>query len=120
MKSLWCGFDVFSGAMSGSAIIFRTRGIVVFPRGRSVGYDLIQSMSIRASPGNGEEKVEKEKIAVIGSGNWGSVAAKLVARNALLNSRFHGMWVTTAGCEYACVRVRQPRLKATLQALIIC
>lgn len=95
MKSLWSGLDVFPGAMSGSAILFRARGIAVFPRRRSAGYALIQIMSMRASPGDGERRMKKEKIAVIGSGNWGSVAAKLVATNALLNSCFHGMWVTT-------------------------
>lgn len=31
----------------------------------------------------------KAKVAVIGSGNWGSVAAKLVAKNALSNAHFH-------------------------------
>lgn len=32
----------------------------------------------------------KEKIAVIGSGNWGSVAAKLLASNSRSLSQFHG------------------------------
>lgn len=38
----------------------------------------------------------KEKIAVIGSGNWGSVAAKLLASNSRSLSQFHDevrMWV---------------------------
>lgn len=39
---------------------------------------------------------EKYKVAVLGSGNWGSVAAKLIASNTLKNNDFHGevrMWV---------------------------
>ncbi|CAO2833095.1 unnamed protein product [Amaranthus hypochondriacus] len=39
---------------------------------------------------------EKYKVAVIGSGNWGSVAAKLIASNTINNNIFHDevrMWV---------------------------
>lgn len=42
----------------------------------------------RMSDGVGAEV--KEKVAVIGSGNWGSVAAKLIAANARKHSDFHG------------------------------
>ncbi|CAN6464378.1 unnamed protein product [Victoria cruziana] len=40
--------------------------------------------------------VAKDRVAVIGSGNWGSVAAKLIASNTLLLRDFHDevrMWV---------------------------
>lgn len=42
------------------------------------------------------EVAEKYKVAVIGSGNWGSVAAKLIASNTLNHNSFHDevrMWV---------------------------
>ena len=32
----------------------------------------------------------KSKVTVVGSGNWGSVAAKLIASNALKLPSFHG------------------------------
>lgn len=32
----------------------------------------------------------RSKVTVIGSGNWGSVAAKLIASNTLRLSSFHG------------------------------
>lgn len=51
------------------------------------------------SNGDGGGRARKEKIAVIGSGNWGSVAAKLVASNARSQACFHGMWVARLVCE---------------------
>lgn len=42
--------------------------------------------------GNGECRDEdlKSRVTVVGSGNWGSVAAKLIASNALKLPSFHG------------------------------
>ncbi|GAB2229685.1 hypothetical protein Droror1_Dr00013936 [Drosera rotundifolia] len=42
------------------------------------------------------DRSQRYKVAVVGSGNWGSVAAKLVASNALKLNNFHDevrMWV---------------------------
>lgn len=40
---------------------------------------------------NAEVKAEELfRVAVIGSGNWGSVAAKLIASNTVKQSMFHG------------------------------
>lgn len=41
---------------------------------------------------NGECRDEdfKSRVTVVGSGNWGSVAAKLIASNALKLPSFHG------------------------------
>lgn len=39
-----------------------------------------------------EVVVEKSKVTVVGSGNWGSVAAKLIASNTLRLSSFHGIF----------------------------
>ncbi|PQM34806.1 hypothetical protein Pyn_19384 [Prunus yedoensis var. nudiflora] len=42
------------------------------------------------------EALRKTKVTVVGSGNWGSVAAKLIASNTLRLSSFHDevrMWV---------------------------
>ncbi|KAJ4961399.1 hypothetical protein NE237_021309 [Protea cynaroides] len=42
------------------------------------------------------EEMRKYKVAIIGSGNWGSVAAKLIASNTIKMSYFHDevrMWV---------------------------
>lgn len=42
------------------------------------------------------EQLHKSKVTVVGSGNWGSVAAKLIASNTLKLSSFHDevrMWV---------------------------
>lgn len=36
------------------------------------------------------ENEELYKVAVIGSGNWGSVATKIVASNTIKQSIFHG------------------------------
>jgi len=71
----------------------------VLPSARYVS-DERHCMSAWAMPstnghGDGGDHTQKEKISVIGSGNWGSVAAKLVATNARSQSCFHGMQV---GC----------------------
>ncbi|KAG7548692.1 6-phosphogluconate dehydrogenase-like C-terminal domain superfamily [Arabidopsis suecica] len=51
----------------------------------------------KSRQGNGEcNEVSKSKVTVVGSGNWGSVAAKLIASNALKLLSFHDevrMWV---------------------------
>lgn len=69
---------------------------------RAAGCDQVQSMStwvpLANGHGNGDGggHARKERIAVIGSGNWGSVAAKLVASNARLQPCFHDevrVWV---------------------------
>lgn len=69
---------------------------------RSVGCNQLHSMTTWApfAIGHGYhsdvragENTGKERIAVIGSGNWGSVAAKLVATNALSHENIHGTWV---------------------------
>ena len=36
------------------------------------------------------DATHRSKVTVIGSGNWGSVAAKLIASNTLRLSSFHG------------------------------
>jgi hypothetical protein len=67
---------------------------------RAAGCDQLQSMSTWAPLANGHGNgdggghARKERIAVIGSGNWGSVAAKLVASNARSQPCFHGMRLT--------------------------
>ncbi|CAE6203690.1 unnamed protein product [Arabidopsis arenosa] len=51
----------------------------------------------KSRQGNGEcNEVSKSKVTVVGSGNWGSVAAKLIASNAIKLPSFHDevrMWV---------------------------
>lgn len=37
------------------------------------------------------DALHKTKVTVVGSGNWGSVAAKLIASNTLRLSSFHGI-----------------------------
>jgi len=47
-------------------------------------------------PPKAPRTVKKERITVIGSGNWGSVAARIAAQNALRNDDFEDevrMWV---------------------------
>ncbi|KAG0565971.1 hypothetical protein KC19_7G027800 [Ceratodon purpureus] len=78
---------------------------VVVLKKRLAGCDQRQSMSTWApfanghgpvSNGDGGGDARKERIAVIGSGNWGSVAAKLLASNARSQACFHDevrMWV---------------------------
>lgn len=39
---------------------------------------------------NVEVPDNKSRVTVVGSGNWGSVAAKLIASNTLKLSSFHG------------------------------
>lgn len=41
--------------------------------------------------GNNNEVPTKSRVTVVGSGNWGSVAAKLIASNTLKFSSFHGL-----------------------------
>lgn len=36
------------------------------------------------------DEINKSKVTVIGSGNWGSVAAKLIGSNTLKLESFHG------------------------------
>lgn len=49
-----------------------------------------------ASPENfsTDDVSHKSKVTVVGSGNWGSVAAKLIASNALKLNSFHGTFVS--------------------------
>jgi glycerol-3-phosphate dehydrogenase (NAD+) len=35
------------------------------------------------------------KVTIVGSGNWGSVAAKLIASNTIKLSNFHGIFSST-------------------------
>ena len=79
----------------------------VAPSTRSAGCDRLRSMSTWAPFANGHVAVGngdagshagKDRIAVIGSGNWGSVAAKLVASGARSQACFHGVWVRTNPC----------------------
>lgn len=44
------------------------------------------------SSGNGDGVLHKSKVTVVGSGNWGSVASKLIASNTLRLSSFHGTY----------------------------
>uniref|UniRef100_A0A2P2IML6 Uncharacterized protein MANES_15G153800 n=1 Tax=Rhizophora mucronata TaxID=61149 RepID=A0A2P2IML6_RHIMU len=49
---------------------------------------------VRGVGGDGD--LQKSRVTVVGSGNWGSVAAKLIASNALKLPSFHDevkMWV---------------------------
>jgi len=40
---------------------------------------------------NNNEHPPKYKVTIVGSGNWGSVASKLIASNTLKLSSFHGL-----------------------------
>ncbi|CAH8358045.1 unnamed protein product [Eruca vesicaria subsp. sativa] len=56
-------------------------------------------MSHTLQEANGECRDSKSRVTVVGSGSWGSVAAKLIASNVLKLPSFHGilyevrMWV---------------------------
>lgn len=39
-----------------------------------------------------DEVLQKSRVTVVGSGNWGSVAAKLIASNTLNINSFHGLF----------------------------
>ncbi|MCO5582106.1 hypothetical protein L7F22_035996 [Adiantum nelumboides] len=55
-----------------------------------------QHAELPSAPAGDMQFSKKDKIAIIGSGNWGSVAAKLVAENALIYPHYHDevrMWV---------------------------
>lgn len=39
------------------------------------------------------ENIGKERIVVIGSGNWGSVVVKFVVINVFFYENIYGMWV---------------------------
>lgn len=39
-----------------------------------------------------DEVPQKSRVTVVGSGNWGSVAAKLIASNTLNFNSFHGLF----------------------------
>ena len=58
----------------------------------------------------------KGKICVIGSGNWGSVAAKLVAENALLYPHYHGMdlYLIIIGTFMICSLIKLPYMHAQI------
>lgn len=52
--------------------------------------------------------LQRERVAVVGSGNWGSVAAKIAAQNALANDKMfeptvrmwvHEEWLPISGDE---------------------
>ncbi|KAK6928428.1 Glycerol-3-phosphate dehydrogenase, NAD-dependent, N-terminal [Dillenia turbinata] len=56
----------------------------------------LEGEQIVASNEDGANCIEKSRVTVIGSGNWGSVAAKLIASNTLKLDSFHDevrMWV---------------------------
>lgn len=42
----------------------------------------------------------RSKVTVIGSGNWGSVASKLIASNTLRLSNFHGTFSCSFGPNF--------------------
>lgn len=44
---------------------------------------------------------QRFKVTVIGSGNWGSVAAKLIASNTLILSSFHGTYFSNSFLYHA-------------------
>ena len=46
---------------------------------------------------------EKYKVAVLGSGNWGSVAAKLIASNTLKDNDFHGNFYSSITFYCYCI-----------------
>ncbi|MCO5566450.1 hypothetical protein L7F22_020127 [Adiantum nelumboides] len=55
-----------------------------------------QHAELPSAPAGDMQFSKRDKIAIIGSGNWGSVAAKLVAENALIYPHYHDevrMWV---------------------------
>jgi glycerol-3-phosphate dehydrogenase (NAD+) len=43
-----------------------------------------------------DEIAHKSKVTVVGSGNWGSVAARLIASNTIRLSSFHGIYICLA------------------------
>lgn len=47
--------------------------------------------NILTSNTNNEEITYNYKVTIVGSGNWGSVASKLIASNTLKLSSFHGL-----------------------------
>ncbi|XP_074310754.1 glycerol-3-phosphate dehydrogenase [NAD(+)] [Silene latifolia] len=52
--------------------------------------------SLKIKSMKSENSMEKYKVAIVGSGNWGSVAAKLIASNTVQHNIFHDevrMWV---------------------------
>ena len=58
----------------------------------------------------------KDKICVIGSGNWGSVAAKIVSENALLYPHYHGMdlYPIMIGTFMLCSLIKLPYMHAKI------
>ena len=55
--------------------------------------------------GNDGQVGYKSRVTVVGSGNWGSVAAKLIASNTLKLNSFHGMCPSLSfpfSCFVAC------------------
>lgn len=43
----------------------------------------------------------RSRVTVIGSGNWGSVASKLIASNTIKMSNFHGTFLSSVCvCNY--------------------
>ncbi|KAK6913042.1 Glycerol-3-phosphate dehydrogenase, NAD-dependent, C-terminal [Dillenia turbinata] len=56
----------------------------------------LEGEQIVAQNEDGTNCIERSRVTVIGSGNWGSVAAKLIASNTLMLDSFHDevrMWV---------------------------
>jgi glycerol-3-phosphate dehydrogenase (NAD+) len=47
---------------------------------------------VAASQNNLHFSNHESKVTVVGSGNWGSVAAKLIASNTLRLTSFHGIY----------------------------
>ncbi|XP_024396515.1 glycerol-3-phosphate dehydrogenase [NAD(+)] isoform X2 [Physcomitrium patens] len=101
-----CGGRAASRARHGIRGVYSGHGLEAAVLNiRSVGCNQLHSMTTWApfAIGHGYhsdvragENTGKERIAVIGSGNWGSVAAKLVATNALSHENIHDevrMWV---------------------------
>lgn len=51
-----------------------------------------QAAAAAASQNNAHFSNYESKVTVVGSGNWGSVASKLIASNTLRLSSFHGIY----------------------------
>lgn len=47
-------------------------------------------LSMKKMTSRGGDESGKSRVTVVGSGNWGSVAAKLIGSNTLKLDSFHG------------------------------
>lgn len=50
----------------------------------------VENVSQNNGLNNVDDVTNRSKVTVIGSGNWGSVASKLIASNTIRMNNFHG------------------------------